>query len=103
MPMDMRKLFDQAQQMQQQLMQELERAEVEANSGGGLVRVRMNGKKELLALVIEPEALTGNDREMLQDLILAAVNQASRKVDELLSSKMGGLAGRMGLSGLLGG
>jgi nucleoid-associated protein EbfC len=101
--MDMRKLFEQAQQVQQQLAQELEQAEVEAASGGGLVRVRMNGKKELLALVIEEEALAGGDRGMLQDLIIAAINQASRKIDELLSSRMGSLAGKLGLSGLLGG
>lgn len=98
--MDMRKLMEQAMQMQSHLKEELDQVEQEGNSGGGMVRARMNGKKELLSLIIDPEALAGNDREMLQDLIIAAVNQCSRNVDAALQSRLGSLAQRLNLPGL---
>jgi hypothetical protein len=101
--MDFQKLYQHAQQIQSRLMAELEQTEVEGDSGGGMVRARMNGKKNLLSVTIDPEILRDPDREMLQNLVVAAVNQCARKVDELLAEKLGGLAGRMNLPGLFGG
>ncbi len=100
--MDFHKLYEHAQQIQTRLMEEMEQAEVEGDSGGGMVRARMNGKKELLSLTIDPETLRTVEPAMLQDLIVAAVNQCARKVDALLAEKLGGLAGRMNLPGLFG-
>lgn len=88
----------QAQEMQARLEQDLATLEVESSSGGGMVKVGMNGKKELLSVTIDPEILGGDDAEMLGDLILAAVNDAARKVDEAVQSKMGSLGA--GLPGL---
>lgn len=98
--MDLRKLMKQAEQMQQQVQQELAELEVEASVGGGMVTVRMKGTKELAAVRIEPEVLDPEDPTMIQDLILAAVNEAARKVDEAVQSKIGGLAGGLGIPGL---
>lgn len=100
--MDFQKLYQHAQQIQARLMVEMEQAEVEGDSGGGMVRARMNGKKELLSLTIDPDTLRQVEPAMLQDLIVAAVNQCARKVDELLAEKLGRLAGRMNLPGLFG-
>lgn len=90
--MDINQLMKQAQQMQERLQVELAEAEVDAAAGGGMVTVRMNGHKALLSLTIDPEAIDPEDPEMLQDLILAAVNEAARRVDDLLKSKVGGMA-----------
>lgn len=91
------KLMKQAQQMQEQLATEQEEMRVRATSGGGVVEVIMSGSKKLLSIKIDPEAVDPEDVEMLQDLILVAVNEAAAQVDEELGSKMSGLAG-----GLLG-
>ena len=98
--MNIQKLMKQAQQMQERMQRELAELEVEAAAGGGMVTVRMNGHKQLLAVTIEREVLDPADPEMLQDLIVAAVNEASRKVDEAMQEKIGGLAGGMGLPGM---
>lgn len=90
--MNINQLMKQAQQMQERLQVELAEAEVDASTGGGMVTVRMNGHKALLSLTIDPEAIDPEDPEMLQDLILAAVNEAARRVDDLLKSKVGGMA-----------
>ncbi len=98
--MNIQKMMKQAAQMQERLQRELAALEVEAAAGGGMVTVRMNGHKQLLAVTIEREVLDPADPEMLQDLIVAAVNEANRKVDEAMQEKMGSLAGGMGLPGM---
>jgi hypothetical protein len=72
---------------------------VEASAGGGTVTVKMDGRKQVLAIVIDPEAIKAGDVEMLQDLVMAAVNEAGRKVDQAMQSTMGGMLG--GLGGIL--
>ena len=98
--MNIQKMMKQAQEMQSKLQQELEILEVEAQVGGGMVTVRMNGHKQLRGVSIEREVLDPEDPEMLQDLVLAAVNEAARKVDEAMQSKLGSLTG--GIPGLTG-
>lgn len=98
--MNIKQLMKQAQQMQEQMQQKLAGLKVEGTAGGGMVTVEMGGSKELLALRIEKEAVDPEDVEMLQDLIMAAINEASRKVDEELQSQMGGMAGGMKIPGL---
>jgi DNA-binding YbaB/EbfC family protein len=93
--MDMKQLMRQAQKMQEQLRKQMETTVVEATAGGGMVSVKMNGSKNLLAVQIDPEVFSGGDKDMLQDLIVAAVNEGTRKVDEALSGQLGGLAGGM--------
>ena len=91
------KMMKQLQETQERLQQELETLEIEATSGGGMVKVVMNGHKQLRALTIDPEVVDKDDVEMLQDLVAAAVNEATRKADEAMREKLGGLAG--GLAG----
>lgn len=99
--MDLRAMMKQAQQMQQKLQQEVEALEVEASVGGGMVSVRMNGRKELLGVAIDQEVIDPDDPAMLQDLVLSAVNEASRKVDEALQQRLGSaVPGLGGLAGL---
>ena len=95
----------QAQQMQgmmKQVQQMLAETKVEATAGGGMVTVAMDGQKRILRMTIEPEVVSQNDVEMLQDLIVAAVNDAQSKVDEAISGKMGGMMGGMKIPGLTG-
>ena len=96
--MNLQKLMKQAQEMQTRLQGELETLEVEAAVGGGMVTVTMNGHKQLLTVKIDREVLDPDDPEMVQDLVVAAVNEASRKVDEAVQGKIGGMAG--GLPGM---
>lgn len=95
--MDIRKMMQQAQQMQEKLQTEVAAIKVEASSGGGMVTAVVNGQKELLSLKLEAEVVNPSDIEMLQDLIVAAVNEASHRVDEEIQQKVGGMAGAMGL------
>jgi DNA-binding YbaB/EbfC family protein len=88
------------QQMQTKLQEQMESLEVEASSGGGVVSARMSGKKELLGIKLSAEAITPDDPELLEDLIIAAVNEASRKVDEELQELTQGMAGGMNIPGL---
>lgn len=89
--MNIQQMMKQAQEMQERLQRELDATEVEATAGGGMVTVVMNGRKQLRRIAIDPEVVSGDDIEMLQDLIVAAVNDAQRKVDETVAGKMGGL------------
>ena len=98
--MNIQKLMKQAAQMQERMQRELAALEVEGSAGGGMVSVKMNGHKQLLAVTIEREVLEPPDPEMLQDLILAAVNDASRKVEEAMQEKVGSLAGGLGMPGM---
>jgi DNA-binding YbaB/EbfC family protein len=96
--MNIQKLMKQAQQMQEKLLQEQGALELEVSVGGGMVTIKMNGLKQLLDVQIDPEVLDPDDPSMVSDLILAAVNEAGRKVDEELQQKLGGMTG--GLPGL---
>ena len=96
--MNIQKLMKQAQQMQEKLLQEQGTLELEVSVGGGMVTVKMNGLKQLLAVQIDREVVDPEDPGMLADLIQAAVNEAGRKVDEELQQKLGGMTG--GLPGL---
>ena len=99
--MNIQKLMQQAQQMQAKLQKEMQEMVIEATVGGGMVSVRMSGTKQLVGVEIDAEVLDPEDPGMVQDLVLAAVNEAGRRVDEALQAKMGGVAG--GLAGGLGG
>jgi len=88
---NMEQMMKQAQSMQQKMSKEMEELRVEASAGGGVVSVQMKGNHELLALRVDPEAVKDGDVEMLQDMILAAVNEANRKVDEAVKGKLGGM------------
>ncbi len=97
---NMQQMLKQAQRMQAniaKLQEELEAREYEASVGGGMVNVRANGKKELLSIEIKPEAVDPDDVEMLQDLVLAAVNEVLRKVEETSSAEMGKITGGLNL------
>ena len=88
----MRQLMKQAQEMQERLQRELAEIVVEASVGGGMVTVKMSGHKQLVSVKIDPEAIDPSDLSMLEDLIVAAVNQAGRKVEETMQGKMGAMA-----------
>jgi hypothetical protein len=94
---DLQEMMKQAQQMQEEMQREMQRIRVSASAGGGVVSVAMNGLKELVELKIDPEAVKVGDVEMLEDLIIAAVNEASRKADEAMKGKLGSKLGGMGL------
>jgi DNA-binding YbaB/EbfC family protein len=98
--MNMQQLMKQAQQMQEKLQKQMEATVVDATAGGGMVAVKMNGQKQLLSIQIDPEVFTGGDKDMLQDLIVAAVNEGIRKVDEALAGQLGGLTGGLKIPGL---
>jgi DNA-binding YbaB/EbfC family protein len=96
-------MLKQVQQMQakmQEVQTELEKAEVEATSGGGMVKVVCNGKNEIVSIKIDPEVVNKDDVEMLQDLVLAAVNSAREKVQEMQTEKMSALTGGLNIPGL---
>ncbi len=100
----MKEMMGQAKQMQEQMEKKLSETVVEASTGGGVVTVRMNGKKELLSLKIEPTVMgsSSGDLEMLEDLITAAVNEAGRRADEAIKAGMKGMMGGLGLPDLPG-
>ena len=105
MPGNMNNLMKQAQRMQRQMEEmqaELETKTVEATAGGGMVRVVASGRKEIVEIELKPEVVDPDDIEMLQDLILAATNEALRKADEMVNSQMGSLTGGLNLGGLNG-
>ena len=100
---NMQQLARQAQKLQQQMtrmQEELEEREYEATAGGGVVTAKVNGKKELVALTIKPEAVDPDDVEMLQDTVMAALNEALRTATETSEREMGKLTGGMNLGGL---
>jgi DNA-binding YbaB/EbfC family protein len=96
---DFSQMMKQAQEMQEEMQREMQQMRVEASVGGGIVSVAMNGSKELLEIKIDPEAVKSGDTEMLQDLIIAAVNEGARKADEAMKGKLGSKLGGMGLPG----
>ncbi|HVR39239.1 MAG TPA: YbaB/EbfC family nucleoid-associated protein [Thermoanaerobaculia bacterium] len=98
--MNPKKMMQQVQQMQAAMQQRMNELHVEGSAGGGMVKATMNGQKELLGVVIDKEAVDPNDVEMLQDLVKAAVNEASRKVDEEMQNTLGSMTGGMKIPGL---
>lgn len=110
MPGGMNNLMKQAQKMQRQMQEQqklmeeeakaLEEKEFQASAGGGVVSVTVNGKKELTAVVIDPEAVDPEDVEMLQDMIISAVNEAIRQADDAMEASMNALTSAFNLGGL---
>jgi DNA-binding YbaB/EbfC family protein len=98
--MNLQQMMKQAQQMQEKLQKQMEATIVDATAGGGMVSVKMNGQKQLLSIQIDQEVFTNGDKDMLQDLIVAAVNEGIRKVDETMQSQLGSLAGGLKIPGL---
>lgn len=91
----MQAMMKQAEQMQKKLQEEIAQIRVEASAGGGMVSVKMDGKKNVTAVKIDPEV--AGDVEMLQDMMMAAFNEAAKKVDDEAQQKMGGVLGGLGL------
>ena len=98
--MNIQQMMKQAQQMQERMQKQMAELKVEGNAGGGMVTVTMNGAKQVLALKLDPEAVSKDDVEMLQDLILAAINDAQRKADEAMQKSMGGMLGGLKIPGM---
>lgn len=98
--MNIQKMMQQAQQMQERLQKQMGEMTVEASSGGGMVTATVTGHKNLVGLKIDPEVVSKEDVEMLQDLIVAAINDAHRKVDEAVANQMQGMMGGMKIPGL---
>ncbi|MGH6691590.1 MAG: YbaB/EbfC family nucleoid-associated protein [Gammaproteobacteria bacterium] len=98
--MNILEVMQQAKQMQEQLQKRMSDLRVEASAGGGMVTVVVNGAKQVQSIKIDPEVVSKDDVEMLQDLIAAAVNDAVRKVDEQLGQSMSGLLGGLKIPGL---
>ncbi len=97
----LQQILSQFRQMQESLQRQVDAVNVEASAGGGMVTVKMNGQKQVTQVRIDPEVFAGKDQEMLQDLILAAVNEASRRVDEELANQVKNLtSGLPGIAGL---
>ncbi|HEX6624054.1 MAG TPA: YbaB/EbfC family nucleoid-associated protein [Pyrinomonadaceae bacterium] len=89
--MNIQQMMKQAQAMQEKMAKEMEEMVVDATVGGGVVTVKMRGTKEVESIRIDPEAFKEGDVEMLQDMIVAALNEAGRKIDEAMKSKLGGM------------
>ena len=98
--MNIQAMMKQAQEMQERLKKQMAELRVEGNAGGGMVTVVVSGDKQLQSITIDPEVVSKDDVEMLQDLILAAINDAQRKVDDQLSQQMSGLMGGLKIPGL---
>ena len=97
---NMQEMMQQAQKMQEQLQKQLEKTVIEASAGGEMVSVKMNGNKQLIAVQIDSEVFEAKDSEMLQDLIVAATNEAARRVDESMKSQLGNLTSGLKMPGL---
>ncbi len=98
--MNIQNMMKQAQQMQDKLQKQMGEMRIDGAAGGGMVSVVINGHKAMLSIKIDPEAVSKEDVDMLQDLVLAAINDAQRKADEILSQQMSGLMGGMKIPGL---
>jgi hypothetical protein len=98
--MNIQKMMRDAQRMQEQMQREMADLRIEATAGWGMVKVVVNGLKQIHALTIDPEVVSKDDVEMLQDLILAAINDANRKADEAMQQQLGGMMGGLKLPGM---
>jgi len=96
----MQQVMKQAQQMQERLQKQAAEARVEGNAGGGMVTVVMNGAKQVQSIALDPEVVSKDDIEMLQDLIVAALNDAYRKADEEMQRNMSGAIGGLNIPGM---
>ncbi|MGE5207398.1 MAG: YbaB/EbfC family nucleoid-associated protein [Chlamydiota bacterium] len=94
---NIKEMMSMAKQQAEAMQKKMAETVVEATAGGGSISVKMNGRKQILSLKIDPEAVKGGDVEMLQDLVTAAVNEASRRVDEAMQSSLGGMLSGLGL------
>jgi nucleoid-associated protein EbfC len=94
---NLQEMMSMAKRQYEEIQKKMQATVVEATAGGGTVSVRMNGRKQLISLKLDPEAVKSGDLEMLQDLVTAAVNEAGRKVDDEMQSSVGGMLGGMGL------
>ncbi len=99
-PMNIQQMMEQAKQMQDRLQKQLAEMRIEATSGGGMVTVVMSGTKQLQSITIDPEVVSKDDVEMLQDLIVAAINDCQRKADEEVQRQMSGMMGGLKIPGL---
>src|SRR5476649_1430395 len=99
MAFNVQQMMKQAQQMQENLQKQMANLRVEGNAGGGMVTVVCNGAKQIQSLKIDPEVVSKEDVEMLQDLIVAALNDALRKADEQMAQSMGGMMGGLKIPG----
>ena len=98
----MKKVLEEAQRMKDQFQRDLGKMRISATAGGGAITATVNGQKDLLELNIDPGVVDPSDIEMLQDLVVAAINEASRRVDEEIQQKLGGIMGGMSLPGMMG-
>jgi DNA-binding YbaB/EbfC family protein len=98
--MNPKKMLQQVQQMQEQMQRRMAELRVEGSAGGGMIKATMDGHKNLLAVAIEKDVVDPNDVEMLQDMLVAAVNEAARKVDEAMQDQIGAMTGGMKIPGL---
>jgi DNA-binding YbaB/EbfC family protein len=98
--MNIQQMMKQAQQMQERLQKQMTELRVEASAGGGMVSVVVNGTKQIQSITIDPEVVSRDDVEMLQDLIVAALNDAYRKVDDEMQKSMGGMLGGLRIPGM---
>ena len=96
-PRQLQEMMSMAKRQYEELQRKMLETTVEASSGGGSVSVKMNGQKQVLGITIDPEVVKAGDLEMLQDLVMAAVNAAAQKVDQAMQSTVGGMLGGMGL------
>ena len=98
--MNIQQMMKQAQQMQERLQKQMAELTVEATAGGGMITVTVNGAKQLLSIKIDPEVVSKDEVDMLQDLIVAAVNEAHRKAEEAMAQQMSGMMGGLKLPGM---
>ena len=98
--MNIQQMMKQAQEMQERLQKQMAELRVEGNAGGGMIVVTMNGAKQVQSMRIDPEVVSKDDVEMLQDLIVAAINDAQRKADDSMAQTMGGMMGGLKIPGM---
>lgn len=99
-PKQLQEMMSQARKQAEDLQGKMRQTVVDVTVGGGSVSIKMNGQKQVLGVTIDPEVLKGGDVEMLQDLVLAAVNEAGRKIDDAMQSTVGGMLGGLNIPGL---
>lgn len=97
---NIQEMLSQARKQYEILQKKMQETIVEASSGGGSVAVKMDGRKQLLSIKIDPEVVKSGDLEMLEDLVTAAVNEAARQIDQTVQSTVGGMLGGMGIPGI---